>query len=87
MATKFKKGDIVKVTEIHPDSIWYYTKEINVIKTFKLELISVTYIKDKKYYFIDTTILEGCWKDILYNSNLTISGCKIKRYDNKLSKV
>ena len=78
MATKFKPGDIVKITKVDKDSAWYDDSDI---KNQKLKLKTIRYLSDSKSYSITATILEGIMKNRLLNDSITIYGCKLKYYD------
>lgn len=82
MATKFKIGDIVRVTNLSENSSWY--DDIDEVKKLTIKLTDVVYFKRIKQYYIAGIVLE---KNILPNSEIAIMYCKIQKYDNKLSKM
>lgn len=85
MTTKFKPGDIVKVTKVYPESVWYNGNSYDKIKDCIFKLINIKYNKTNKSYNIEANIIEGPIKDILPNNKINIVYCKIKTYDPTLS--
>ena len=60
MATKFKKGDIVRITKILPTSPWFKDSTINGKSLFdiKIKIRHIVYYKYNRSYFMTGNIID-----------------------------